>query len=168
MMSLTINKTIETPYVHLEEGLIKMEGRSMPENVMQFYAKINEWINKYIQKPLSFTKIDLFLSYLNSCSTKHICELLTTLNTCYLEGNEMKVIWTYEEGDESTLEIGYDLESMVDIPFEYIENETSVKQRKRLKVKNLKTGKIGEITQKYWDTIVRNGHERDFEILENI
>ncbi len=167
-MSLTIKKTLETPYVHLKDGLIKMEGRSMPENVLLFYNQIDEWINEYLKNPAGFTKIDLFLSYLNSCSTKHICEMLKVLNAKYLKGTDMKVYWTYEDGDDSTLEAGNDLESMVDIPFEYIMRETTRQQKKRLKVKNLTTGKVGEITQKYWETIIRNGHEKDFEVLEMV
>ena len=57
-------------------------------------------------------------------------------------------------------------ESMIDIPFDYKVTETLVRQRTRLKVKNKITGKIGEISQRYWETIIRNGHEKDFELLE--
>jgi hypothetical protein len=80
----------------------------------------------------------------------------------------MKIYWTYEEDDDTVQEIGTDLESMIDIPFEYIVKETQIKERTRIKVKNKLTGKVGEISLKYWETIKRNGHEKDFELLEKL
>ena len=165
-MSLIIEQTFDTPYIQLEEGLIKMIGRSMPENVRKFYKQVKDWIEEYANNPAEFTKIELSLSYTNSSSIKQINDLLKILNQKFQEGSKMKVTWTYEEGDDSALEVGHDLESMIDIPFEYIIIETEVKQRNRIKVKNKITGKVGEISQRYWDTIVRNGHEKDFELLE--
>lgn len=167
-MSLIIEQSIDTPYIQLEEGLIKMEGRLMPENILLFFKSVDNWIYKYLENPLDFTKIDLNFSYLNSCSTKRVCDILKLFNQKYLEGYDMKVVWTYEEGDDTVQEIGDDLESMIDIPFEFVVKEAFVKERKRIKVKNKITGKSGEISLKYWETIKRNGHERDFELLETI
>jgi hypothetical protein len=145
-----------------------MEGQLMPENIILFFKPVEEWINKYLKKPANYTKIDLNLSYLNSCSTKRLCDMLRLFNKQYLKGYDMKVLWTYEEGDDTVQEIGDDLKSMIDIPFEYIIQEVEVKQKKRLKVKNKLTGRVGEISLRYWETIKRNGHERDFELLETI
>ena len=167
-MSFTVEQSLDTPFVYLESGLIEMKGRSMPENVLVFYKPIDNWIKNYVKNPASSTKIDLQLSYLNTCSTKHLCDLLKLLNNKYVEGFDMKIYWTYEEGDDILFEIGNDLESIVKIPFEYIVTETLIKERTRLKVKNKLTGKTGEISVKYWETIKRNGHERDFELLEKI
>lgn len=167
-MSLVIEKSVDTPYIQLEEGFIKMEGQLMPENILLFFKPIEEWINNYLKKPAKFTKIELDLSYLNSCSTKRLCDMLRSFNEQYIKGFDMKVLWTYEEGDDTVQEIGDDLKSMIDIPFEYIVKEIEVKQKKRLKVKNKLTGKVGEISVRYWETIKRNGHERDFELLDTI
>lgn len=167
-MNLVIEKSLDTPYIQLEDGLIKMEGRLMPENILLFFKSVDNWINKYFEKPADFTNIDLNFSYLNSCSTKRLCDILKLLNKKYLEGFDMKVVWTYEEGDDTVQEIGDDLESMVEIPFEFIVKEAKIKERTRIRVKNKLTGKSGEISLKYWETIKRNGHERDFELLESL
>ena len=167
-MSFIIEQTLDTPYIQLEDGLIKLAGRSMPENVLKFYKDVIKWVTNYAQNPASFTNIELNLSYTNSASLKQINDLLKILNEKFLEGHKMKVTWFYEEEDESAHEVGTDLESMTDIPFEYVVLESQVKQTTRIKVKNKITGKVGEISQKYWDTIVRNGHERDFELIEKI
>jgi len=165
-MSLEIKKTLDTPYILLDNGLIKMEGRSMPEHVSRFFAPVKEWIDTYIENPADFTKIDLNLPYTNSSSIKQINDLLKILNSKFVEGSDMKVCWTYEEHDESMQETGKDLESMIDIPFEYIVTKIESEQKVRLKVKNKITGKTGEISQRYWETIKRNGHEKDFELLD--
>ena len=167
-MSLILEQSFDTPYIKLDEGLVKMEGQLMPENILLFFKPVEKWVNNYLKKPKSFTKIDLDLSYLNSCSTKRLCDILVMFNEKFKEGYDMKVYWAYEEGDDTVQEIGDDLSSMVDIPFEYIVKETETKIKKRLKVKNKLTGKTGEISLRYWETIKRNGHERDFELLETI
>lgn len=167
-MTLVIEKTLDTPYIFLEGGLIKIEGRSMPENVLKFYDPIKKWLNKYIESPSDFTKIELSFTYINSSSAKQINDLLKILNAKFLNGFDMKVIWTYEEDDDDALETGNDLESIIDIPFEYVITKTLVKQSVRIKVKNKITGKVGEISQRYWETIKRNGHEKDFELLNKI
>ncbi len=167
-MNLIIEQTIDTPLIQLEHGLIKIEGSLMPENILITFKPVDEWFEKYLKSPADFTKIDLDFSYLNSCSTKHLCDLLKMCNKKYAEGFDMKINWSYEEGDDTVKEIGDDLESMIDIPFEFIMKESQTKERKRLKVKNKLTGKTGEISLKYWETIKRNGHERDFELLETI
>ncbi len=167
-MSLTIEESFDTPHIYLEKGLIKIEGRLMPENILIFFKPVDKWIDKYLKNPADNTKIDFHLSYLNSCSSKHICDMLKKFNMKFIEGYNMKVSWTYEDNDDSALEAGKDLESIIDIPFEYIKTESQVKERKKLKVKNKLTGKTGEISLRYWETIKRNGHERDFELLENI
>jgi len=165
-MRLELEKSVDTPYVNLDDGLIRMEGKLMPENIRLFIKPVEEWVNDYLKKPADFTTIDLEFSYLNSCSTKRMCDLLKQFDKKYKEGCDMKIFWTYEEGDDTVQEIGDDLKSMIDIPFEFKVKEIQTKERKRLKVKNKLTGKTGEISVKYWETIKRNGHERDFELLE--
>lgn len=167
-MSLELEQSIDTPYVFLEEGLVRMEGRLMPENIRLFIKPVEDWISEYLENPADFTKIDLEFSYLNSCSTKKICDLLKQFDQKFQVGFNMKIFWTYEEGDETVQEIGDDLKSMIKIPFEFKMKEVQIKERKRLKVKNKITGKTGEISLKYWETIKRNGHERDFELLETV
>jgi len=165
-MSLTIEPKLDTPYIHLEKGLIEITGRLLPENVLIFFNPIDNWILKYLENPAPHTQINLSLSYINSCSTKHLNDLLKTLDNKYQEGYDMKITYTYEDGDESALEVGTDLESLVNIPFEFKVTESKFQSQNRLKVKNLITGKVGEISQKYWDAIKRNGHEKDFELIE--
>lgn len=164
---LEIEKTNDTPFVLLEPGRIQLYGRSMPENVLIFFDPITEWMKKYCENPATFTEIDLYLVYANSCSIKIISDLLRMLDGKFRQGFDMKISWTYEQNDESAKETGYELETMLKIPFKYNEIETETKSKKRILVKNLLTGKTGEISQMYWETIKGNGHDKDFQILES-
>ena len=49
MEPLIINKTEDTPAVHLDKtaGIFEFSGKSLPEDVTSFYAPIFEWITAY-------------------------------------------------------------------------------------------------------------------------
>jgi hypothetical protein len=64
-------------------------------------------------------------------------------------------------------ETGEDMQKLVDLPFTFHAKPVKKKTGERIKVRNTITGKISRITQKYWDLIVRNGHKKDFEIMED-
>jgi len=166
-MCLKIDKKEDTPLINLEKGLIKIEGRSLPENVIVFYSPIIKWVRKYSENPAEFTSINIFLSYTNSSSLKSIIDILSLLDDAYVEGNKMELNWSYEQDDDSILEIGQDLKSSLKMPVNYIEKKIDKKKRKKVLVKNIKTGKIGEITLLYWESIKRNGHSRNYILLSD-
>ncbi|MEA3316469.1 MAG: DUF1987 domain-containing protein [Bacteroidota bacterium] len=165
-MSLKIDKKDDTPFINLQEGLIEIKGRSLPENVIIFYAPVMKWIRDYCEKPAKHTIINISLSYTNSSSLKTIVEILYLLNLSYLEGNKMELNWFYEQEDDSIYEIAQDLEANLEIPIQCIEKEVIVSVKNKILVRNIKTGKVGEITQLYWDSIKRNGYARNFELVE--
>lgn len=160
-----MKQTQDTPGIKLEEGLIEIKGASMPENVLLFFKPVVEWFKQYVDNPAKFTLIKIYLTYTNSCSIKYICDLVKMLEPAYQKGFDMKLEWHYEDGDESMQDAGLDIESLVTIPFEYIPEEPEFQEKRRLKVQNIKTGKIGEISELYWETIKRNGHQNNFKII---
>lgn len=166
-MALIFKAEEDTPYVKLsEEGQIFIEGRSMPENVALFYDPIIEWIKEYAKNPAPTTKVFVFLFYTNSCSFKCINTLLNELKRAENKTN-IEVEWCYEEDDQAIKESGEDMQKLVDLPFTFHLKPVWKNTGSRLKVKNTVTGKISRITSKYWELIVRNGHKKDFEILED-
>ncbi len=165
-MCFKVDKKEDTPSINLQKGLIEIEGRSLPENVLVFYSPIINWVRKYSENPDEFTTINIYLSYTNSSSLKLIVDILSLLDNAFAEGNKMELNWTYEQGDDSLFEIAQDLKLNLKMPVNYIEKKVDKIKIKRILVKNLKTGKIGEITQLYWESIKRNGHSDDFLVLE--
>jgi hypothetical protein len=53
-----------------------MEGRSIPENVIDFYQPILRWIDEYAQNPLPETLVHMKFEYFNTSSSKRIFDIM--------------------------------------------------------------------------------------------
>ena len=43
------------------EGSIQISGRSIHENVADFFAPVEKWIESYVEEPAELTKVDMNL-----------------------------------------------------------------------------------------------------------
>jgi len=118
-----LEKTVKTPYVNCDSksGVIKIIGRSIPENPEEFYVSIFNWIDNYFENPQKETTINVQLEYINSGSSKFIMELFQRIQDFHNKGFLSKVNWYFEEDDEAVLELGKHYQSMINIPFKLIE-----------------------------------------------
>jgi SiaC family regulatory phosphoprotein len=118
MESLFIKPTADTPKVAFEStGELTMEGRSLPENPNIFYDPLLKWAGQCTLPVIIF---NLRLEYFNTASSKLIFNLLKR----FIENasvKEIRVKWHYETGDLDSLEMGQQYQSILKIPFEYIE-----------------------------------------------
>jgi hypothetical protein len=121
---LYIEGTRKTPAVTLDpNGLIKIQGRSIPEDASIFYERIVEWINAYIALGKETTRIDLNFEYLNSGTSKYVLQILKTLKELPQDGHKLVVNWFYENGDDDILERGEYYSSILDLKINLIETE---------------------------------------------
>lgn len=166
-MGILLDKTTDCPYVNFTEGgVLEIEGRSITEDPFSFWQPLLEWVENYTQKPAPRTEVNIYLEYSNSSSNKYINELLRKMEDSHGKKTEVSINWRYEEDDESVLQLGKDFESMLKLPFTFIEIETEKERSKKIKIKNKKSGNEAIITARYWDAIVRNGHGEDYQILQ--
>lgn len=123
MDKIVVENTTSTPRVEFDptQGLIKLEGRSIPENPGDFYEPLMEWITQYFREPKKKTRVDLNLEYINSGSSKNILGLLRLLKTFYDKKHDLEVNWFYEEDDEAVLGLGEHYKSTIAIPINLIE-----------------------------------------------
>ena len=123
MESLTIEGTPKTPNVKFdaELGSIEIKGRSIPENSIEFYKPLVDWLEDYSKTPASLTKVNIQLEYFNTSSSKCILDVFKKLEAIYKAKNEVIINWFYEEDDEDMLEAGEDYESIIRVPFKMIE-----------------------------------------------
>ena len=122
MEDLKLEGSAKTPIVEFNaKGDLLLKGRSIPENSIEFYKPLIEWIDSYSQAVNSSTVLSVQLEYFNTSSSKCILDVFKKLET--LSGSEVSVKWYYEEDDEDMLEAGEDYEAIIDIPFEMIEVE---------------------------------------------
>jgi hypothetical protein len=101
MNNLVIQATNTTPAVEFrKEGKLSIEGRSLPENTMNFYQPLIEWAAQFKS---SDVKLDINLEYLNSGSIKKLLELLKVFDANDLI-KTFYVDWHYDKDDEDILE----------------------------------------------------------------
>jgi hypothetical protein len=121
MEELRIPPTRNSPEVILTpEGFIRIKGRSIHENVVDFYEPVESWLTEYIKNPADLTCVDINLEYFNSASAKTIIHLLQIVTYVQLKDKKFLFNWFYEEGDEDVLERGQYFASVLDVPFSFI------------------------------------------------
>jgi hypothetical protein len=122
MESLTIVRTDETPGIEFSKksGVLRLHGRSIPENANTFYQPVIQWIRSYVEKPATETILKVELDYLNSISQKMLLDIMQYLAAIRQTGNHVVVEWHYESDDEEMLEEGHIFESKVSLPFSFI------------------------------------------------
>ena len=118
MENLVIAETDSTPTVNFSiNGKLSLKGRSLPENVKEFYTPLEEWVAKLDVKSVTFV---ISLDYINSASSKKILDVLKSLD----ENNNVEDIivnWHYDEGDDDSLESGQIFEELLSrSEFKYI------------------------------------------------
>jgi hypothetical protein len=127
METLTIQGTPKTPTVemNIDSGVIEIKGRSIPENSIDFYRPIVEWIDQYADSAAPETKVNIQLEYFNTSSSKCILDVFKKLEQVYKKNGDKGVTinWFYEEDDEDMLEAGEDYQSILKIPFKMVEIE---------------------------------------------
>lgn len=123
MKELLIEKTFSSPYVSFnpESGIMRMEGRAIPEDPGEIFIEIFKWIDEYFDHPVPQTKFEFQLEYINSGSSKYLLEFFRRIKKKHDAGNSLMVNWYYEEDDESVKELGEHYKNSVSVPFNLVE-----------------------------------------------
>lgn len=121
MENINLEGTPKTPTVKFDAGAgtLELSGRSIPENSIEFYKPLLDWIDRYAAVAKSSTNVNIKLEYFNTSSSKCILDVFKKLET--VKNTEMVVNWYYEEDDEDMLEAGEDYQAIINIPFKMIE-----------------------------------------------
>lgn len=126
MDKLIITGSAKTPTVSFESetGIIELKGRSIPENAIEFFKPLVDWLEEYSKESKKITKANIQLEYFNTSSSKCILDIFKKLESINKQEDKDVVInWYYEEDDEDMLEAGEDYQSILKIPFKMIEIE---------------------------------------------
>ncbi len=125
MEPISIEGTPKTPTVKFDSdaGLVEIKGRSIPENSIEFYKPLVDWLDEYAANPKDETTVNIQLEYFNTSSSKCILDVFKKLEAVNKGDNKVAINWYYEEDDEDMLEAGEDYQSILKIPFKMIEIE---------------------------------------------
>jgi len=125
METISIKGTAKTPTVDFNaaEGKVEIKGRSIPENSIEFYKPLVDWLDTYAANPKEETEVNIQLEYFNTSSSKCILDVFKKLEVIHKDGHNVKINWFFEEDDEDMLEAGEDYQSIIKIPFKMIETD---------------------------------------------
>ncbi|MCI5777173.1 MAG: DUF1987 domain-containing protein [Bacteroidales bacterium] len=118
METITLQESAKTPYILMDpdKGIIEIKGRSIPENSVEFYRSVNNWLNEYAQGDMKSTKVRFQLEYFNTSSSKCILDIFKKLEVMYRKGWDVNISWCYDEDDEDMYESGEDYQSILSCP----------------------------------------------------
>ncbi|MBK8845861.1 MAG: DUF1987 domain-containing protein [Bacteroidetes bacterium] len=120
MDNLHITPTIKTPAISFNAaGTFSLSGKSIPENSIEFYKSVYEWLDQYAQMPAAETIITIQLEYFNTSSSKCLLDIFRKLEAIYNSGkSKVQIKWMYEEEDEDMMEAGDDYRTLIKLPFD--------------------------------------------------
>lgn len=123
MEPISIEGTAKTPNVKFDfhSGILEIKGRSIPENSIEFYKPLVDWLDEYGNNAKDLTQVNIQLEYFNTSSSKCILDVFKKLEAIHKGNHEVIINWFYEEDDEDMLEAGEDYESIIRVPFKMIE-----------------------------------------------
>lgn len=123
METLIIEGSPKTPSVKFDvEGTLEIKGRSIPENSIEFYKPMVDWLDTYSTKSKPVTNVNIQLEYFNTSSSKCILDVFKKLEGIHKSGSSQIVInWHYEEDDEDMLEAGEDYQAIISVPFKMVQ-----------------------------------------------
>lgn len=119
------SETRDKPYIILDpkNSRFEIRGNSLPEDTTLFYKSVIEWVIKYAKNPNKKTHLICDLEYFNSSSAKMLYELFIELEKINETGNQVKITWYFDSGDNMIEEKGMEFQSILEIPFEVKEKK---------------------------------------------
>jgi hypothetical protein len=90
---------IPTVFFNSETGVCELKGESYLEKTAEFYDRLLDWLDEYIEvvnKPVIF---NFRLSYFNTSSSKRILYILLKLKEYEDNGGKVTTNWYYDEDD---------------------------------------------------------------------
>jgi len=123
MESFYMEATPKTPRIDFNPtaDTFEISGRSIPENSIEFYRPLLEWLEDYIQNPKKTTNFEVKLEYFNTSSSKCLVEIFRKLEKLPGQGSHLSVDWYFDENDEDMQESGEDFREIIKVPFKMIE-----------------------------------------------
>ena len=110
--SLKISATINTPEINfdVENSTFEISGKSMPEDSVDFYMPIMDWVEEFAVRPVSEARFKVKLIYFNTASSKMILEIIKKIGKA---GANVIIEWYYSDDDEDMEEVGEHLQSIL-------------------------------------------------------
>lgn len=125
MQIFRIEPTNETPTIEFnpDKAHFELSGVSLPEDARGFFQPVMDWWVEYATSCNQKVSFDVRMIYFNTASSKCFLDLFEQLNKMKKSGADIYVRWFYTEGDDDMKSAGEVFNDLVDIEFEFVEEE---------------------------------------------
>ncbi|HEY4786265.1 MAG TPA: DUF1987 domain-containing protein [Bacteroidales bacterium] len=123
-MRFFVQKTMNTPMIQFDDGVLVISGKSHPENAHWFFEPFLQFVEGYSKKPFPYTEVNIILEYTNCSTNRSLMALFTLLEKLYEKGNNVTVNWYSETNDDQMYILGVDFKAMFRLPFTIRESES--------------------------------------------
>lgn len=126
MEALHIEASEDTPKIYFEPEveIYLLEGKSLPENAIDFYQPVFDWATSFFNSDEvpSAVDINFKLDYFNTASSKQIAKFLRIIENSQASEN-VTIKWFYDEEDADMLKAGNRYNKLMNVNFEFVVNE---------------------------------------------
>lgn len=121
MIRLVLERSASTPAVDFDpdSGMLRMSGESYPENTLEFFQPILEWVGQFTERTDNIC-LDLHMVYMNTSSIKCMLEILDYLELAHKQGKNVTLNWYYDEDNDRALDVAEEFEEDYSMPFNII------------------------------------------------
>jgi hypothetical protein len=122
MKNLIIKGEAKTPTIDFDydSGELVISGRSIPENSIEFYKPVIEWLEALKVSDRDKLVLDIKLEYFNTSSSKCILDVFKKLEEIRSVGKDASIRWYFESDDEDMEEAGQDFSAIIKVPLELV------------------------------------------------
>ena len=103
-----------------KDGKFEIWGRSLPENTIEFYNPVLEWLDKYKSYAKGKTLVNVSLEYFNTSSSKLILDIFRKFKEINDSGKPVEVNWFYEEDDPDLEDQGLIFKEIAGVPINLV------------------------------------------------
>ena len=102
------------------DGKFEIWGRSLPENTIEFYNPVLDWLDKYRAEAKEKTTVNVSLEYFNTSSSKLILDIFRKFKDIHDSGKPVEVNWYFEEDDPDLEDQGIIFKEIAGVPMNLI------------------------------------------------
>jgi len=95
MEPINLEGSPKTPSIKFdpESGIMEIRGRSIPENSIEFYKPLVDWLDDYAKTPLKKTQVNIHLEYFNTSTSKCILDVNKKLENIHKAKHVVVINW---------------------------------------------------------------------------
>lgn len=122
MDTLKIEKRTDSPMVLAdgESGYFELNGKSLPEDAIEFYKPLEKYAQEYVKSPKQKTTINLKLEYLNTSSSKKLLDIIGLFEALPPQGYEVELNWYHRDEDQDMIDEGIEFAHMTSLKVNFI------------------------------------------------